>query len=284
MIASEEPATERAAPVPLPLRPMTFADILDGGFTVLRIQPRTVLTLAAAFIVPLQLVVAFLQRDLLDDIQDLFEQAYSNPGLAQSQSLGSTSAGLVGTIGGSIVTVLLAAAIAKVVVAWYSNRTPTPGEVLRSVLRASPALLVAWLFVHVLEVVGFVLLVFPGVLVMTAYLVTAPAISVEGLGPFAGMARALRLARRRFWPVMGIGLVTGFVANTITSVLALVPQVLAVVLGPDHGWIVLGVGGIVADIVARCFVAGATVLVYLDLRIRTEGLDLAYAAERHLPQ
>jgi hypothetical protein len=278
-----EPAPERPAPVPLPLRPMTMADLLDGGFTVLRIQPRTVLTLAAAFIVPLQLVVAFLQRDLLDDLEELFEKAANNPNLGRTQTLGSTSAGLVSTIGSSIVLVLLAAALAKVVTAWYSGQTPSAGEVLRSVAKVTPALLVAWFFVHLLELVGAFLLFFPALLVMTAYLVTAPAIAVEGLGPFQGMARASRLARRRFWPLMGIGLVSGLISSVLTSVLALVPQALAFVIGPERGWLVFGIGGIVADLVARSFVAGTTVLAYLDLRIRTEGLDLAYAAERELP-
>jgi hypothetical protein len=31
-------------------------------------------------------------------------------------------------------------------------------------------------------------------------------------------------------------------------------------------------------------VGASTALLYLDLRIRQEGLDLAWAADRHLPQ
>ena len=55
------------------------------------------------------------------------------------------------------------------------------------------------------------------------------------------------------------------------------------VLGPDLGWILLGVGSIVADVVTISVTAATTVLIYLDLRIRQEGLDLAWAANRELP-
>lgn len=54
-------------------------------------------------------------------------------------------------------------------------------------------------------------------------------------------------------------------------------------LGPDLGWIALGVGAIITQMVSTTVVGAATVLAYLDLRIRAEGLDLAYAADRHLP-
>jgi hypothetical protein len=270
--------------IPVPLRPMTLADLLDGGFAILKAQPRMVLALTAVFVVPLQLVVAFLSREVLSDLDELFRQVYSNPGLAERQPTGSTTAGFVNLIGGSVVTVLIAAGVARLVMAWYGGHSATVGEVLRSVLRSSPSLLVAWLVIHVLEVGGLFLFGFPALVVMAFFLVTAPAIAVEGLGPFRGLGRASHLARRRFWPVMGIGVVTGILAALLAGVLALIPQLLAVLIGPDVGWIVLGVGSIAADLVARSFLAGATVLLYLDLRIRTEGLDLAWAAERDLPQ
>ena len=56
------------------------------------------------------------------------------------------------------------------------------------------------------------------------------------------------------------------------------------VLGPDLGWIALGVGAILTQLVATTVVGASTALLYLDLRIRLEGLDLAWGAETHLPQ
>ena len=46
---------------------MTVADILDGGFAIVKARPRRILGLTAAFVVPTQLAVALLQRDALED-------------------------------------------------------------------------------------------------------------------------------------------------------------------------------------------------------------------------
>ncbi|MET0826273.1 MAG: hypothetical protein ABWZ89_07140, partial [Acidimicrobiales bacterium] len=96
--------------------------------------------------------------------------------------------------------------------------------------------------------------------------------------------RASKLAARRFWFVLGFAVLSGLVASTLGQVLGLLPQFLGLLLGPDLGWIALGVGAIITQMVATTVVGASTALLYLDLRIRQEGLDLAWAADRHLPQ
>src|SRR5436309_1175943 len=49
---------------PLPLHPMTMSDILDGAFKLFKANVRTVVLITAAFVVPLQLVAAFAQRNI----------------------------------------------------------------------------------------------------------------------------------------------------------------------------------------------------------------------------
>jgi hypothetical protein len=98
------------------------------------------------------------------------------------------------------------------------------------------------------------------------------------------MARSSALTSRRFWPVLGFALLSGFVASILGQVLGLLPQLLGLVLGPDIGWVALGVGSIIAQLVGTTVVGASTALLYLDLRIRREGLDLAWAADRQLPE
>src|SRR5690606_9756403 len=52
-----------AAVPALTLRPMTHADVLDGGFAVIKARPRAVLGFAAWLVVPAQLAVALAQRE-----------------------------------------------------------------------------------------------------------------------------------------------------------------------------------------------------------------------------
>ena len=263
---------------------MTMGDLLDGGFNVLRAEARTVLALAAVFIVPVQMLVAFLNRNALEDLDRLLEETFANTGTSPGTTIGSTWGSILSTVGSSLGQTLIAAGIAIMVVAWYGGSRPGLQEILRTLLRRSPALAVAWLCVHLLELVGAFAFGVGAVAAMTFYLVTAPTIAIEELGPFRGMGRASRLAARRFWFVLGFAILSGLVASTLGQVLGLLPQFLGLLLGPDLGWIALGVGAIITQMVATTVVGASTALLYLDLRIRQEGLDLAWAADRHLPQ
>ena len=273
-----------ATPVrlPAPLRPMTMGDLLDGGFNVLRTRPRTVFTVAAVFVVPVQLFVAFFNRNALEDFEQLVDQNFStttNP----SGSVGSPLASIIGAIGQSYAHVLVAAAIALMIVDWYGGDDPGPRELLRRLRPHVGTLFVAWLFIHLLELAGAFLLGIGTIVVMALYAVAAPAIAIEGLGPFKGMARASRLDGGRFWFMVGFVILSGLVASAVGQVLALIPQFVGLALGPDYGWVAYGVGSIVSTMLASIVVGASTCLAYLDLRIRMEGMDLAWAADRDLP-
>jgi len=281
-VASAAPGVDTAVELPVPLRPMTMGDLLDGGFNVLRAEAKTVLALAAVFVVPVQLLVAFLNRNALEDLDRLIEESVATG--SSTTSIGSSWGTLISTVGTSLGQTLIAGGLAIMVVAWYSGSRPGLGDILRSLWGRAFPLTVGWLFVHLAEVAGALALGFGALVAMTFFLVTAPTIAVEGVGPFAGMGRAARLAGRRFWFVLGFGLLSGLVAATLGQVLALAPQFLGLVLGPDLGWIALGVGAILTQLVSTTVVGASTALLYLDLRIRLEGLDLAWGAETHLPQ
>jgi hypothetical protein len=262
---------------------MTVGAQLDGGYDVVRARPQDILLMTAAFVVPLQLVVAFVNRGALSDGGDLLDEALFHVGSDGTATDSGVLGPVLGILGSSLAHTLSAAAIAFTVAAWYAGGRPTPGDALRDVGRRAPSLLGAWLVVHLLEGLGLLAVGIGGVLVMALLLPTVPAIVLEDLGPIAGVRRGARLARPRFGYVLGVALLSGILAWVIGHALGLLPQLLGLALGPDIGWVFLGVGAIVADVVTISVTAATTVLVYLDLRIRQEGLDLAWAAARELP-
>jgi hypothetical protein len=101
------------------------------------------------------------------------------------------------------------------------------------------------------------------------------------------MRRSWQLVRRSFWRVLGILLLAGIVVAVAGFVLQIPFAVLESLAGGSGGVfglggtrsiaavIIAGVGSIVAGAVTRPISAGVTVLLYLDLRMRKEGLDLA---------
>jgi hypothetical protein len=114
-----------------------------------------------------------------------------------------------------------------------------------------------------------------------------PVVVLERQGPARALARSWQLVRRSFWRVLGILLLAGIVVAVAGFVLQLPFTLLEAVAGGSGGIfgltasrsvaavIIAGVGSIVAGAVTRPISAGVTVLLYLDLRMRKEGLDLA---------
>jgi hypothetical protein len=114
----------------------------------------------------------------------------------------------------------------------------------------------------------------------------APAVVLERLGPVQALRRSWRLASRSFWRLFGILLLTALVVFVASAILEIPFDIIRVVAGGNGvgGGLALGstvllviigaIGSIAAGAVTRPVSAGVTVLLYLDMRMRKEGLDL----------
>ena len=72
-------------------------------------------------------------------------------------------------------------------------------------------------------------------------------------------------------------------ANTLGSLLPLVPLTVTALVGFGGDQYVVAVGTVATSLLTLPFVAAAAVLTYFDLRVRTEGLDLTLAVSDHFP-
>jgi hypothetical protein len=110
---------------------------------------------------------------------------------------------------------------------------------------------------------------------------------LERQGPIQSLRRSGQLVKRSFWRVFGILLVAGLIVAIAGSILK-VPFSLAgglsttvnfsghrIGVASVTGTLIGAVGGIVAGTVTRPIAAGVIVLLYMDMRMRKEGLDLA---------
>ena len=113
----------------------------------------------------------------------------------------------------------------------------------------------------------------------------AQVVVLEREGPVRALGRSWRLVRGSFWRVLGITLLAGLIVVVTAGVLQIPFSLFAAMAGggnsllPSTGGNVAGilisaVGGVVAGAVARPISAGVAVLLYVDLRMRREGLDL----------
>ncbi len=118
----------------------------------------------------------------------------------------------------------------------------------------------------------------------TSFILANQVVVLERTGPARALGRSWRLVRGSFWRVFGIALLTQLVVGIASTILQvpfsipagiitshagapLHPPILAVVIGT--------IGTIVGRAVTGALLAGVYVLLYVDLRMRKEGLDMA---------
>ena len=161
------------------------------------------------------------------------------------------------------------------------------------------ALLVALVFLAsetagtVVSVV-LLLLGIPGFLVLVFWLYTklyvvTPAIVLERAGVFTAIRRSWTLTKGRFWPTFGVYILLSLILGTASSViiypLTFLGMLLGTVIAPTggmEGTIVMSVasiglmsiGAFLVQCVTAVVMSTSSVLVYLDLRMRREGIDL----------
>ena len=267
----------------LALRPRTVGEILDAGIKLYLRNARTLIGAAAVVVVPAQIVIGIVLLSTVPSGSDVPGTVFT-VGHTTTGSSGARSGGeVVTTLLGLVVTLLVTAACVRAVSDAYLDQTPSVASSLRFVVRRLPALIVMYILQVLGLLVGFILLIIPGIWLYAAWAVITPAMMIEGLGPVRSLGRSRRLVRGRWWPTAGVVLVStilnGIVADAIRALLTGLdgfsshPGLVAAVLATT-------LGGIIASIITQPFVAAVITVLYYDLRVRKEGYDLELLADQ----
>jgi hypothetical protein len=255
---------------------MTAPDVLDGSIAIIKAAPRTILGIGAAVVVPLELLSAWLQRDTLSESG--LSGALSAASSTSSPLVDITLTTVVLFVLSGIVLSVVAGAIAVVLSAWYADRNITAGRALSASVSCLPALAVAWVVVHAIEAIGVIGGLVGEIFLMPLFVVVAPAIVVERLGPWRGIRRSMRLTQVRYGAVLGIALLVAVADLILTVALTGIGFLFEIF---DWGWIVTAVCSAGSSLITVPFVAGTATLLYFDLRVRGEGLDLELGIAAH---
>jgi hypothetical protein len=262
------------------MHPMGLGDILDGIFKLLKANFRTIAIIVATLVMPFQIILAFLQRDVGGGRG--LAQIMNDPSVASStnQAL-STQLLRLGVFGVDLLMLpFVGGAIATVVAASYLGEEIGPAEALRTTVRRFWSLFGGWWLHLGGELVGVLCCVVGLLPAMALSMMIAPAIVTEDLGAWAGIKRSWRLARRRFWPTLGTMVVAGLIAYVLSLVLAGVPDTIGLLIGLHWGWLLIALGASLSSLVVTPIAAITATLVYFDARIRSEGFDLQVVAAR----
>lgn len=260
--------------LPVPLRPMTVSDLLDGAFAVIKARPRTVFTIAAVILIPTHLVASFLQKGAVTSLSITNTLDSFNTGSRASTSDTAILWAYVASLLLALSLFFLGGAIGRLVTAWYAGGDLTATEALAASFRRSPAFVAAFLLLLVPKLVGSVFCGVGALIPVTLFSLTAPAIVVEGLGPIAAAKRSWLLIGRRFWMSLLIVFIAYVGSSILTSVFGGIPTLLASALPAPFDWIGTAVVSTGVSMIVTTALVSVSVLMYVDLRIRTEGLDI----------
>jgi hypothetical protein len=294
----------------VPLRPLGLGEILDGSFRAVRANPRVMFGVAALVVtvgVVIQTVLAWYLTGFLDDrTVDLADQLDPTGDLGLQDQLGATLGSLLTLPLVSVATTVLTGLVIVSVSRSVLGRTVSIGEVLRSgrvwwvlgfsLLSAVVAGAVAALAVALVVAlangagdlvaagVGVVLAVVLVVVYVWFYvrtLLVPPALMLEGKGFWRTVARAWRLSRGRFWRLLGIYLLSSIIVGVVVQLISVPVTLVATFVFDDaqsFGAIALGaLADVVALTLATTFLASVVALLYIDVRMRREGLDVELA-------
>ncbi|MGW2275671.1 glycerophosphoryl diester phosphodiesterase membrane domain-containing protein [Streptomyces yangpuensis] len=299
-----------AKPGVIPLRPLGLGEILDGSVATMRTHWRSVVPITLVVATVIQVISVLVQKFMLNDLPlsstgDMTaEEAIDSFGSSLAVSVVNQFIQVLGTI---VVTAMLTMIFSRAILGQHSSVSAAWREARPQLLRLiGLTLLLAFGIILLgavlvlpgaladnigLVVVGFVawvpLIIWLGI----KFSLASPALMLEKSTVIKAFTRSSKLVRGAWWRVFGITVLTALIAFMVALMVVAPFQMIGIFAfggGIDSledgsaqtAWgplIFSGIGLIIAQTIIMPIQSGVTVLLYVDQRIRREGLDLELA-------
>lgn len=262
------------------LHPLGVGETLDVAIKLYRRNATTLWTIVALVVIPLQILDVIVRRvSLPSDVFLSGGTLYSFSG----QSTGSIIVVLLASFLVAVATYIATGAVFEALISSYLGRPTTWRTSLAHARTRAGSLIWLALLTVVFVMIGFILFVLPGIWLLVAISVAVPALMFEGVGGFAAMKRSMELVDQRWWATF-IRLLAAYVLlfAVIFGITALVSAIASgVTLHNVTLYVVLGgIANVIATILIAPFVSAVLTVIYIDLRVRKEALDIELVA-RH---
>jgi hypothetical protein len=282
-----------AAPKPgcVPLRPLGVGEILDGSFQVIRRNPRATLGLSV--------IIAVIQASITGVFQYVLYREVGQARLASSSDSTDPSATVgpllgelttaftilvIGALLGAILTGMLTAVITQDVLGVKLSM----GQAWARARSRIWALFGLALVTTVLPVLGLIPCLVIGVWLWGIWAVAVPAMMVEGATIRGSLRRSKQLVDGSFWRVWGIRALGTLMVSVVSSIIVLPFEAIGLIVsgggvdslfGQTGGLpvvfvVFMSLGSVLSLTITAPVTAAISALLYVDLRMRREGLDL----------
>ncbi|MDQ3690206.1 MAG: glycerophosphoryl diester phosphodiesterase membrane domain-containing protein [Chloroflexota bacterium] len=273
---TDQPRAEASGPSatrrdrPLPLRQMGIGELIDAAVRLYRLEWKVLMAIVAFVVVPVTFLEVWASQLLIGNI---------GPAIPSADPFGEL---LVLTlvfvaVQFLIVQPFLVAAIARAAADVYLGEQVTIGGTYSYALSRLPAILWITILTTLATLLGFVLLIIPGIIALVRLAFAPAALVVEGHRGSTAVRRSWRLTKGFFWRTLGTLLLSGVIVAIVTGIISLPGELLVQAMGPD-AWPLSALVTVLATVLVTPFATLVVVLLYFDLRIRKEGFDIEMMA------
>jgi hypothetical protein len=268
------------------LRPLGVGETLDTALKLYRTKATSLWQIVASVIIPLEIIDVIVRRATLPS--DVFVhngQLYTFTTGGSSGTSGTVALLLVSLLG-LFGQLLSHGATFKMLLDSYLGRTTDVGQSFAFASHRLLSLLWLGVLVTVLVAIGFILIILPGIWLIVSFSVAVPVLMLEGERGWAALRRSMDLVKGRWWATFGrliavllmyivALIVIGIIAGALERGLSVTNVTLFVVISAILQTAIV--------ILLTPFIAAAITVIYIDLRVRKEALDIELLASRFGP-
>jgi hypothetical protein len=251
------------------------SETIQAALRLYRDNAVTLWKIVALIIVPIEIIEVIIRRASLPHGVFVLSGGLYVHTLSGQNNQGATVALLLVVVLGLLAQLLATGAVFKLQLDAYLGR---PHDLEESFEYAAPRVFsLLWLGIisTILAVIGFILFIIPGIWFVVAVSVAVPALMLEGVKGFSALRRSMSLTSGRWWATFG-RLLVAFVLYAIADVIiGLIANGLDDAIGVSNVTLYLIVNGVISAIIVILlspFAAAVFNVIYIDLRVRKEGL------------
>jgi glycerophosphoryl diester phosphodiesterase family protein len=244
------------------IAPKTLGEILSAAFNIYKANASKLLLIVAIVVVPLSFISALFTGVVFAGTK---HTVAGTDIVVIDRSFGLFLAGwLIATVIGFIISFVLQAAILRAAAQATIGDPVDPEESFRFGFKRLGSVILLSLLVGLAILGGLILLIIPGLIFAVLLSVSIPVLIVENRRGTEAMSRSWNLVKGHFWHALGVIFVAAIIAGIIGGIIGAIG---------GNAWVLRWIFTAIAQVLTAPFTALVSVLLYLDLRARSESLS-----------
>jgi hypothetical protein len=242
--------------------PKMLGEILSAAFNIYKANASNLIIIVALVVVPLSFISALFSGVVFAGTK---HTVFGTNVEVTDRSFGLFLAGAFVT---AVITVIISAALQAAILRAAVRATigdpVDPEESYRYGFKRLGSVILVSLLVGLAVAGGFILLIIPGVIFLVLFSVSVPVLIVEDRRGRAAMSRSWHLAKGHFWHALGVIVVAAIITGIVSGIIGAIG---------GSAWFARWIFTAIAQVLTAPFSALVSVLLYLDLRARSEALS-----------